>query len=359
MEINISNVLSQFPFEGNLVSIEPVNEGWINTTVLVKFDKKQYIVQKINTAVFTKPDELMKNIVDVTGYLSDAIKASGGDPDRETLHFLKTLDGKLYYTDEDGSCWRSYVYVDDCYTLGSNCSLDEIYEAAKAFGHFQYMLGDFPGNKLFEIIDGFHHTPTRMERLKKAIAEDKVGRVCEAQEEINCLLEREKNCSVVTDLLAKGEIPIRVTHNDTKINNILFDNKTKKAICVIDLDTIMPGSSLYDFGDGIRTGATDGAEDDVDNIGLNIKSYEAYVKGFLEGANGKLVEKEIELLPFSAILLTQEVAIRFLTDYLEGDVYFKINYPDQNLVRTKAQLNLVKDMESKLERMNEITQSCK
>lgn len=357
MEFDISKILSQFPFEGNLIKVEAVTEGLVNTTLLAVFDKNQYIVQRINTNAFKDPDKLMSNIIDITEYLKAMIESEGGNPDRQTLRFIKTNDGNYCYQDDDGSYWRSYVYVDKCYTLKSQCSLEEKYEAAKAFGNFQCMLENFPGNKLYETIENFHHTPSRFNNLKKAIEQDKKGRAAEVQEEINFFFERESNVSVVTDLLENGGLPLRVTHNDTKINNVLFDEETKKAICVIDLDTIMPGSSLYDFGDGIRTGATDGEEDDIENIGLNLEAYETYVKGFLDGANGKLTDKEVELLPFSVILLTQEVAMRFLTDYLEGDVYFKINYDNHNLIRTRAQIKLIKDIESKLSQMKEITQA--
>ncbi|MBQ8783212.1 MAG: aminoglycoside phosphotransferase family protein [Clostridia bacterium] len=357
MENDISTILSQFPFEGKLIEIQPINEGLINTTLVADFGEKKYVIQKINTNVFKNPDNLMDNIVSVTEYLKKSIEAEGGNADRQTLRFLKTVDGKPFYIDEDGECWRSYVYLDNSYTISSGCSLDEIYEAARAFGKFQYLLGDFPGNELFETIPNFHHTPTRYDNLMKAVEENKAGRLDEVQEEINFFKDRKHNTSVVTSLLKSGELPVRVTHNDTKINNVLFDGDTKKAICVIDLDTIMPGSSLYDFGDGIRTSATFGEEDDEENIGLNVEAFEAYVKGFLDGTDGKLFPKEIELLPFSVILLTQEVAMRFLTDYLDGDVYFKTSFDKHNLVRTRAQIKLIKDVESKMPQLIEITKA--
>lgn len=357
MELEISAILSRFPFEGELIETSPINEGLINTTLLADFGKNKYVVQKINTNVFKNPDQLMDNIISVTEYLKKTIEAEGGNADRQTLRFLKTIDGKPFYIDENGNCWRSYVYLDNSYTISSGCSLDEIYEAARAFGNFQYLLGDFPGNELFETIPNFHHTPSRFNNLLKAIEENKAGRVDEVQEEIKFFMDRKDNTTIVTDLLRNGEIPVRVTHNDTKINNVLFDGDSKKAICVIDLDTIMPGSSLYDFGDGIRTSATLGNEDDIENIGLNVNAFEAYVKGFLDGTNGKLLEKEIELLPFSVILLTQEVAMRFLTDYLDGDVYFKTSFNNHNLVRTRAQIKLIKDVEAKMPQLIEITKA--
>ena len=342
----LENACAAFIKDAVIEEIENIPNGHINVTDRVKVNGRNYILQKINTNIFRDPVGLIGNISSVTEFLREKIIASGGDPDRETLHFLKTLDGKLYYTDEDGSCWRSYVYVDDCYTLGSNCSLDEIYEAAKAFGHFQYMLGDFPGNKLFEIIDGFHHTPTRMERLKKAIAEDKVGRVCEAQEEINCLLEREKNCSVVTDLLAKGEIPVRVTHNDTKINNILFDAVTGKAVAVIDLDTVMPSFIFSDYGDFLRTAANKVAEDcpEIDKVEFDVEIFKAFTKGYLESASSFLTPVEKENLPYAVALFPFMQAVRFFADYVNGDTYYKIAYPEHNLVRTRNQMALFRSV---------------
>ncbi len=357
MEIGITHILSQFPFEGELVGVKPINEGLINTTLVADYGVKKYVIQKINTNVFTKPYELMDNIISVTEYLKKVIEANGEDAERQTLRFLKTVDDKPFYVDENNEYWRSYVYLDDSYTISSGCSVDEIYEAARAFGNFQCLLGDFPGNQLSETIVNFHHTPSRFNNLLKAIEENKADRVDEVKDEIDFFLERKDNTNVVTDLIEKGEIPVRVTHNDTKINNVLFDSNTKKAICVIDLDTIMPGSSLYDFGDGIRTSATLGAEDDIESIGLNVEAYEAYVKGFLDGTKGKLCEKEIELLPFSVVLLTQEVAMRFLTDYLNGDVYFKTSFEKHNLARTRAQIKLIKDIEAKMPQLVEITEA--
>ncbi len=357
MELDISSILSRFPFEGEFKDAQPINEGLINTTLVADFGEKKYVIQKINTNVFKNPDNLMDNIISVTEYLKKSIEAEGGNADRQTLRFLKTVDSKPFYIDENGECWRSYVYLDNSYTISSGCSLDEIYEAARAFGNFQYLLGDFPGNELFETIPNFHHTPSRYNNLLKAVEENKAGRVDEVREEIQFFIDRKDNTCVVTDLLEKGEIPVRVTHNDTKINNVLFDGDSKKAICVIDLDTIMPGSSLYDFGDGIRTSATFGAEDDEEAIGLNVEAFESYVKGFLDGTDGKLLPKEIELLPFSVILLTQEVAMRFLTDYLDGDVYFKTSFDKHNLARTRAQIKLIKDVEAKMPQLVEITKA--
>ena len=357
MDNQIKELISNFPFEGELINITHISEGLINTTLKADFSEKSYIIQKINTNVFKNPNELMTNITAVTEFLADKMIKNGENPERQTLSFLKTNDGDLYFRDSCGDCWRSYVYIDNCYTLSGKCSSEEIYEAAKGFGRFQYYLKDFNGETLFETIKDFHYTPQRYQNLLNAVEKDAVGRVAEVKEEIDFLLSLKDEASTITDLLKSGELPLRVTHNDTKINNVLFDSDSKKAICVIDLDTIMPGSALYDFGDGVRTSASTAAEDDPDftKMGIDEGIFTAYVSGFLAGTAGSLTEKEIELLPFGVKLLTAEVAMRFLTDYIEGDVYFKISHPEHNLQRARAQIQLYKDITAKMDKLQEIT----
>ncbi|MGN1479145.1 MAG: phosphotransferase enzyme family protein [Acutalibacteraceae bacterium] len=352
------SLFSQFPFDGKFISSEPINEGLINTTYAAEFENGKYIIQKINTNVFKNPDELMSNIFDVTAFLDSAFLKAGADPGRGTLHFLKTNSGKPYFKDENGDCWRSYKYIDECYTLSGGCSGNEIFEAARAFGNFQSMLSAFPGAKLYETIKDFHNTPKRYEALEAAVSADPKGRVGSVTSELNFFESRKDELGTVTKMLETGELPMRVTHNDTKINNVLFDNKTNKAVCVIDLDTIMPGSLLYDFGDGVRTCAALANEDEPqsEKMGIDLNVYKEYVSGYLTGADKKLTAKEIELLPFSVKLMTLEVAIRFLTDYINGDTYFKTSYSDHNLVRTRAQIALVKDIEKKFSEMQKITE---
>ncbi len=359
MNSEYSSILQQFPFDGSFIKLDTIDEGHINTTLKAEFSGAKYIIQKINTVVFTKPDELMSNIFAATEYIKHNLSAQGIDPSRRTLNFLKTNDGKMYYRDDDGNCWRSYVYIDNCYTLSENCSAEEIFEAARAFGEFQNMLSGFDGSKLYESIENFHNTPVRFKAFLEAVEKDPVGRVKDVAEEIEFFKARENETGIVTGLLARGGLPVRVTHNDTKINNILFDKDTKKAICIIDLDTIMPGSSLYDFGDSVRSGAGTAKEDEVDfeKMTLNLDIYTAYVNGYLEGTAGSLTDKEIELLPFSSKLLTYETGIRFLTDYINGDVYFRTTHPTHNLERAHTQMQLVKDIENKFEQMKEITAS--
>ncbi|MCQ2472403.1 MAG: phosphotransferase [Clostridia bacterium] len=357
MDDKIKEIIEAFPFEGELVEITPINEGLINTTLKAEFTEKSYIIQKINTNVFKNPDELMANISAVTSFVSKKLKADGKDAERGTLNFLKTKSGEPYFKNSDGESWRSYVYIDDCYTISGKCTNAEIREAARGFGEFQHYLKDFDGSTLFETIKDFHLTPQRYQNLCNAVEKDIVGRAAEVKEEIDFLLNLKDESSIVADLLKSGELPVRVTHNDTKYNNVLFDNESKKAICVIDLDTIMPGSALYDFGDGVRTSAATTVEDDPDTskMGIDEDVYTAYVEGFLEGTDGSLTKKEIELLPFSVKLLTAEVAMRFLTDYLEGDTYFKISNPQHNLQRTRAQIQLIKDIDKKMEKLQQIT----
>ncbi|MBQ7596365.1 MAG: aminoglycoside phosphotransferase family protein, partial [Clostridia bacterium] len=249
MNLDYSTVLSQFPFKGSFLNLTAVREGHINTTLKAEFTGGKYILQKINTVVFTKPDELMANIFLTTEYITKKLEEQGIDPSRRSLKFLKTIDGKPYFRDKDGSCWRSYIYIDNCYTLKENCSPEEIYKAAKAFGVFQNTLSDFDGSKLYESIENFHNTPLRFKAFLDAVEKDIAGRAKDVADEIEFFKARENETGIVTALLANGGLPVRVTHNDTKINNILFDRDTKEALCIIDLDTIMPGSSLYDFGD--------------------------------------------------------------------------------------------------------------
>ena len=358
MEYDIKQILSQFNIE---VDAEPYGEGHINTTYLAEIAPDKYILQKINTNIFTDPDGLMKNISEVTSFLRKSIIENGGDPTRETLNLIKTKDGKDYYKAEDGSCFRLYTYVENTVTYQTVKKPEQFCNAAKAFGKFQRQLADFPADTLTETIKDFHNTRKRFEAFKQAVAEDKIGRKASVQKEIDFVLAREKDCGIVVDALSSGEIPVRVTHNDTKLNNVLFDADTDEAICVIDLDTVMPGSLLYDYGDSIRFGASSGAEDetDLDKIWCDMELFRAYTKGYLEAIGDSITEKEIELLPFSAKLMTYECGMRFLTDYLSGDTYFKIHRPNHNLDRARTQFKLVADMEKKMDEMKKIVKECR
>lgn len=357
--LSLSKIIGAFPFNGELTNIESSNVGLINSTyILTFFDGNQefkYVLQKINTNVFKNPDELMSNIMNVTGFLRNKINLSGGNANRETLTFLYTRDNAPYFLDEDSNCWRSYIYIGKCYTCDSIDSETKAFRSGKAFGKFQKLLSDFPASNLFETIPHFHDTPSRYNDLKIAVEKNLSGRLENISKELSFALEREKDASKLVDLIAEGKLPVRVTHNDTKINNVLFDSITNEAICIIDLDTIMPGLSLYDFGDSIRSGAVIGDENekDLDKYGLDIKLFKSYSEGFLSEAGQSLNREEINNLAFSAKLMTLECGVRFLTDYLNGDTYFKTNYPEHNLIRCRTQFKLVRDIENHLDEMNE------
>ena len=298
----------------------------------------------------------MENIAAVTDFIKKKVIAAGGDPERETLTVIRTVEGKNYYKAEDGSYFRMYNFVENAVSYDAIENPIQFYHAAKAFGRFQQMLSDFPVEILDETIPNFHNTRSRFSDFLAAVEADKVSRAVGIKSEIQFVLDREKYADVVNDAIKDGSVPVRVTHNDTKLNNVLLDVNTNEGVCVIDLDTVMPGSALYDFGDALRFGANHGAEDDknLENVYCDLDLFEQFTKGFLEEVGESLTEKEIELLPFSAILMTYECGMRFLGDYLNGDVYFKIHYPEHNLDRARSQFKLVADMESKSDEMASI-----
>lgn len=347
---DLYDVLKHFDFHDEATEY---GNGHINQTFLV--DPK-YIVQKINTNVFTNPDELMSNIESVTEFIKEKIISDGGNPLRETLTVIKTKEGHAYYTPNKVDYYRCYEFVRDSLAIETVENPEDLYEAAKGFALFQKRLADFPAEQLAETIKDFHNTPKRFEALEEAIKNDVKGRAKDVKEEIEFALSQKEWIGTVTEGLQDGSIPLRVTHNDTKINNVLFDAKTRKALCVIDLDTVMPGSILYDFGDGLRVGAASGAEDevDLDKIWFKLDSFEQFTKGYAEELGDTLTAREIELLPLSAKLLTYECGIRFLTDYLNGDTYFRIHREHHNLDRCRTQFKLVKDIDSKTEEMKKI-----
>ena len=334
----------------------PYGGGHINDTFIASRDGRPYVLQRINTKVFSNPDELMENIHSVTDYLRKKIKENGGDPNRETMAVLLTEDGQKFYRDSEGDCYRVCVFVQDSITLESVSKPEEFYQSAKAFGKFQNMLSDFPAEKLHETIVNFHDTPDRVRQLKEAIEKNLSGRLDTCREEVEYALEQAKDASKVCDAMKEGSIPVRVTHNDTKLNNVLFDKDTLEGLCVIDLDTVMPGSLLYDFGDSLRYGANTAAEDekDLDKVTFDLELFEAFTKGFVSEVKDSLTEREKELLAFSAKLMTYECGIRFLADYINGDTYFKTKYPEHNLDRAKNQFKLCKDIDLKMEEMNRI-----
>ena len=269
---------------------------------------------------------------------------------------INTVDDKPYYVDSNGDYWRCYVFIEGARTYDQVESMEDFYESAVSFGNFQRLLADYPAETLHETIEGFHDTKARFEVFKQAVADDVCGRVASVQKEIDFVLAHEDVAHVFGDMLANGELPLRVTHNDTKLNNIMIDDVTRKGICVIDLDTVMPGLAMNDFGDSIRFGASTAAEDekDLDKVSCDMELFDIYAKGFIEGCGGRLTEKEIEMLPMGAKVMTYECGMRFLTDYLQGDVYFKVHREGHNLDRCRTQFKLVEDMEAKWDTMQAI-----
>ena len=353
----VLEVLSNYDLPATLLGAVRYGQGHINDTFCVicqpqEGDAVRYILQGLSLAAFPHPDELMENFIGITSYLRDKVIAAGGDPLRETLSLVKTRDGKDYYTDSTGKVWRLTPFIEntDCFQSAT----PELFEAsARAFGNFQYMLQGYPAETLHEAIVNFHNTEDRFAKFEAALAADKHDRAKDIAAEIQFVLDRKADCSVALQALRDGKLPLRVTHNDTKLNNILIDRATGEGICVIDLDTTMPGLSINDFGDSIRFGANHSKEDekDLSKVNFDIELYEAYTRGFLEGAKGSLTAAELEYLPWGARLMTLECGIRFLTDYLDGDHYFRIHYADQNLDRCRTQFKLVKDMEEQFDAM--------
>lgn len=327
--------------------------GHINDTYLVD---ERFVLQRINHFVFPNPGDIMENMLGVTEFLKEKVLARGGDPRREILQVVHTADGRPMYVDEAGNYWRCTLNIGGTTSYETPDSTDMLYEAGRAFGDFQSMLSDYPAGTLHEIIPDFHNTPARLRQLKDAMKADPKGRLPEVQAELDFALEREERAGLLMGLLNEGKLPLRVTHNDTKMSNILFDDNTKKAVCVIDLDTVMPGLTAFDFGDSIRAGASTAAEDETDlkKVKFDLELYRAYTEGFLSSAGSALTKTELETLPDGAWTMTFEVGIRFLADYLNGDVYFRVKHPRQNLDRARNQFHLALQMERQREEMGRI-----
>lgn len=356
----LQEIIRYFKFQGTLLECISYGSGHINDTYRVQFDEgegyRYYILQRMNRSIFTKPLELMENISNVTAWLRKKIVEEGGDPVRETLNLVPGADGKNYYVDSEGEYWRVYLFIGEATSYDQVEDENDFYQSAVAFGHFQGLLADYPANTLHETIVNFHNTADRFEKFKQALESDAFGRAVQVKEEVQFVLDREVLAHTLCDLQESGELPLRVTHNDTKLNNIMIDDATGKGICVIDLDTVMPGLSVNDFGDSIRFGASTAAEDeqDLSKVSFDLHLYEVYTKGFIEGCGGALTEKELDMLPMGAIMMTFECGMRFLTDYLEGDHYFKIHRQGHNLDRCRTQFKLVQEMEEKLPQMQAV-----
>lgn len=345
-------IVSLFCIEGEVTLIKPYGEGLINNTLLVSTTKRRYILQRINTNVFKQPAELMANICAVTEYLSTR--------GIETLEVIHTKGGKTFLEGE--ICYRMYTFIENTVTYQKVPDTKTFYNCGQAFGEFQKHLSEFDASRLTETIASFHDTPKRFLAFKAALEADVCGRAKECKPEIDFVLSHENTYSKAVDGLNDGSLPLRVTHNDTKINNILMDDVTNKGRAVIDLDTVMPGAMMYDFGDSIRSGANTATEDekDLSKVHLDLSLFKAYAEGFCSQAKTSITQKEKELLAYGAYLMTVECGMRFLTDYLSGDTYFKIKYEGHNLVRARAQLQLASEIEQRLDEMNEIVfEACK
>lgn len=346
----------RFRFAGRVVSCERCGSGHINGTYLVRTDApKKYIMQEINRQVFRDVPALMRNIALVTRFLAREDK----DP-RHVLTLVPTNEGEDWFEDEQGRAWRAYEYVENSVCLDQPRTLQEFAQSGRAFGEFQRKLAGFDAAQLAETIPHFHDTPARCLALHEAAARDALGRAAGVQREIDFALSHEKEAGAMTGMLARGELPLRVTHNDTKLNNVLLDAKTGRGVCVIDLDTVMPGLAAYDFGDSIRFGANTAEEDerDLSRVQLSLTMFEAFTRGYLSEAGKVLTQREIELLPMGAKLMTLECGMRFLADHLNGDKYFKVHRPGHNLDRARTQFELVRHMEENWTQMQDIVAKC-
>ncbi len=356
-EKNIREVCDRFQIAGEYRSYEVINSGHINTTYRVYFfrdgELKDYILQRVNTYVFQDPVSVMENISLVTEFIRAKIKQKQATAKRNVLHYSKTTEDKYYTYMSDGGFWRCCRYIDDSISFENTDDLKVIEESGKAFGEFQLYLSDFPVEKLSIAIPHFHNTERRYTAFRDAIEENAAGRVEDLKEDIDGYMELEEIATKLYRLQKAGVLPLRVTHNDTKISNILFDAKTKEHLSVIDLDTVMPGLVACDFGDALRVSASTGKEDerDLDKVAVDMQKYEAFTRGFVGSLKATLTDAERETLALGVVAMTVECGMRFLTDYINGDKYFKIHYPDQNLVRARCHLVLAKDMIKHLDEM--------
>lgn len=361
---DVARAASRFQLQGKLVSAQPYGSGHINDTYEVVIDQAgtrvRYILQRINHTIFQDVPALMENVARTTRHVRSRLEAEGvGELDRRVLTLVPTLEGDSYHQDEDGLFWRTYVFIEQARTYDVIEDDTLAYEAAKAFGRFQRLLADLPQPRLHETIPNFHHTRSRFDALVDAVQADTCNRAASARGEIDFVLGREGLVDVLLDLHRQGELPERTTHNDTKLNNVMIDDETSEGVCVIDLDTVMPGLSLYDLGDMIRTGTNTAAEDerDLSKVTVSRNRYRALVKGYLDATGDVLTGREKDLLVFSGKLITLEIGIRFLTDFLAGDVYFKVHRDGHSLDRCRTQFKLVKDTESQEEDLQQWVRS--
>lgn len=360
----IKHVLPSFQFKGSFLKVDELHAGNINNTYCLAFrepDGKEtlYALQHINSYVFKDPVAVMRNMELVCGHLRQSYEREGIDPARRMIELIPTHEDGFLFTDASGGFWRAYHFIDGATAHDRAGTPTQFYEAGRGFGEFQRRLYDFPAEKLTETIPNFHHTPRRFYAFVAALDRDRADRSGGLEKEIDFLFDRRKTMYEIVNRIKSFELPLRAIHNDTKINNVMIDDGTGKAICVIDLDTVMPGTVLYDFGDAIRFGASTGAEDEpnLDRVSLDMTLFEAFAKGYLSEVNGFLTPAELHLLPLGVMVITLEQVLRFLTDYIDGDLYFKVNSPLHNLIRARAQMRLLEDIEAKYGRMCEIIEN--
>ena len=361
MQHDLAKVSRQFRMPGDFIDAAPYGTGHINDTYAARVRTQdgvvRYIFQRVNHNIFKDVPRLMQNIGRVTEHIRGKLQAiPGRDPSRETLTVIPALDGESCCRDDEGNFWRAYIFIEGARTYDEVESPEQAYEAAKAFGCFQKWLLDLPEPRLNETIPGFHHTPGRFAALETSIAADACNRAVRAEQEIEFALARKDMTGILTELLERGQIPERVTHNDTKINNVMLDDADGRGVCVIDLDTVMPGLALYDFGDEVRTTTGTAAEDEQDlrKVTFQLHMFKALVRGYLEATGDFLTPAEVTQLAFSGRLITFEIGIRFLADYLDGDVYFKTHRPHHNLDRARTQFEMVRQMEAQQDRMQNL-----
>jgi hypothetical protein len=360
----LEHILDHFALGGEIVGITLISTGHINDTFVSQVRSatgmRRYVHQRINHHVFHQPEQVMENIVRVTEHARRQIALEGGDTQRQTLRLVPVRGGEWFYRTPAGDTWRTYHGIDGARTYEVPEHPDQVYHAARAFGRFQKLLSTLPGERLHETIPDFHHTPKRLAALLRVVQDDPCGRVAKARPEISFILEREADVSLAVDLMAQGALPERVIHNDTKLNNVLIDDCSGEGICVLDLDTVMPGTVLYDFGDMVRAGAATAAEDEPDlgKVGLDLGLFERLASGYAETARDFLTRLEWDLLSQAGRLITLEQGIRFLTDYLQGDTYYRTHRPGQNLDRARTQLKLVAEMEGHQDEMQAIIRAC-
>mgnify|MGYP001817402847 CR=1 FL=1 len=358
IEQRIEEITRHFQFKGEFLGAQPYGYGRINDTYAVRFHQgkdgiKNYILQRINHLVFKRPEEVMANIDRVTSHLRKKIEEAGGDPERGTINLVPTIDGQTFFRSEEGDYWRAHLMIEDAQSYQVAKDQDHYYYASKAFGTFVSLLEDFPADQLYVTIPDFHHTGKRFDTFVQAVDEDVFNRAQSAKKEIDFVLERAGEATILTELVDQGLMPERVTHNDTQFDNVMIDDVTGEGICVVDLDTVMPGLTVFDFGDSVRSGANPGGEgtQDLNKVFLDVDIFDRLAHGFLEAASDILTPVEVDNMVFGCKVITYELGIRFLTDYLKGDTYFKTKRENQNLDRCRTQLHLVQDMESKYEQM--------